>query len=88
MEWLDAHNGAVQAVATVIQVLVTIVLVVITVYYALQTRKQATAAQDALAAQDWPMLVPQPVPHQRDGLQPHGYLLHPSSFSSTGQLTV
>src|SRR5713101_6488728 len=58
MDWLDVHNGAVQAVAAAIQVLVTGVLVAITIFYAVQTRRPVTAAQDALAAQFRPMLVP------------------------------
>lgn len=41
MEWLDAHSGAVQGVAT-------IVLVVITAYYAVQTKRQVSAVRSTI----------------------------------------
>jgi hypothetical protein len=48
VDWLDAHAGAVQAVAAGVTVLVTIVLAGITIYYAVQTRRQVTAAKGQL----------------------------------------
>ena len=94
MEWLDTHNGAVQAVATVIQVLVTVVLVGITIYYAVQTRRQVTAARDALAAQFRPMLLPVEnvdanliVPEERDQA-PHPFQLVIENWGAGPALNV
>src|SRR5439155_20900629 len=60
VDWLDAHAGAAQAVAAGVTVIVTIVLVAITIYYAVETHKQVVTAQDMMAAQFRPLLVPLP----------------------------